>query len=113
MKKEFHMKKLIVLFSLLMTLPCLSACPIESGEMVCSVAGFREQVTPTYQPRGNIREFSSSPEARLNAIDRSEISKQIRDFSATESNFNYNSSCQFGVCLQQDQNTPLFQQKKH
>lgn len=105
------MKKFLLLI-LLVNLPTFGMCSIDNLDEVCSLPGFREQVSPTYNPRNNIREFSSSPEARLKSIDRSDISKQVRDFAPVESDFNYNSSCQFGVCLQ-DRSTPLFEQPKY
>ena len=37
--------------------------------------------------------------------------QQIREFAPAESDYSYNSSCQFGVCMQ-NRSTPLFQQPK-
>ncbi len=92
--------------------PARAACPIEGGETVCSLPGFREHVPPVYNPSGdNISEFSESPEARLKPVDRSDIREQAQSFAPTESDYNYNSSCQFGVCLQ-NRSKPLFQQGK-
>ena len=102
------MKKFLILSALLFALPSFAACPIEGGETVCSLPGFREQVSPVYQTRNGISEFSGTPEARLNPLDRSDIRDQAGSFAPTESNYNYNSSCQFGVCLQ-NRETPLFQ----
>ncbi len=110
------MKKFLILSIFVIPLvypviiPARAACPIEGGETVCSLPGFRERVTPVYNPTGsNINEFSDSPEARLNPIDRSDIREQAESFAPTEKSFNYNSSCQFGVCLQ-NSTKPLFQQ---
>ncbi|MBD9222321.1 hypothetical protein EGQ24_00200, partial [bacterium] len=69
---------------------------------------FREKVSPVYNPNSQIKEFSGSPEARLTPLNRSEIRKEANSFAPSENNFNYNSSCQFGVCLQ-NRETPLFQ----
>ena len=102
------MKKFLISLSLLISLPSFALCPIDGGETVCSLPGFREQVTPVYYPQTNISEFADSPEARLNPLDRSDIREQAESFAPQESNFNYNSSCQFGVCLQNRAN-PLFQ----
>lgn len=119
-RKGVHMKKLLghILFLLAIPLifplisPAQAACPIEGGETVCSLPGFRERVTPVYNPTGeNISEFSDSPEARLTPIDRSDIREQAQSFAPTESDYNYNSNCQFGVCLQ-NRSKPLFQQGK-
>ena len=113
------MKKFLIFLSLLVIplifpfiSPARAACPIEGGETVCSLPGFRERVTPVYNPTGaNISEFGESPEARLNPVDRSDIREQAQSFVPTENDYNYNSSCQFGVCLQ-NRAKPLFQQGK-
>ena len=105
------MKKIIILSSILIVsalLPSFATCPIDESATVCQVPGFREKVSPIYNPSGNIKEFSGSPEARLNPIDRSDTRREANSFAPQENNFNYNSSCQFGVCLQ-NRETPLFQ----
>lgn len=106
------MKKFLILSVFLFAVPAFASCPIDGSETVCSLPGFREQVTPSFNPRGSVREFADSPEVTNDKIERSEITKQIRDFAPIESDFNYNSSCQFGVCFQ-DRSTPLFQQPKY
>lgn len=105
------MKKILILSTILivsMFLPCFATCPIDEGATVCSVPGFREKVSPIYNPNSYIKEFSGSPEARLTPLNRSDIRTEADSFAPSENNFNYNSSCQFGVCLQ-NRNTPLFQ----
>ncbi len=105
------MKKIFILSSFLIVssfLAVSATCPIEDGATVCSVPGFREKVPPIYNPNSNIKEFSGTPEARLTPLNRSDIRKEADSFAPTEKNFNYNSSCQFGVCLQ-NRDTPLFQ----
>ena len=105
------MKKFLILSALIFALPTFAVCAIEGGDTVCSLPGFREQITPTYDPKSNISEYSDSPEARLNPIDRSDIEQEMRRFTPAEGNYSYNSSCQFGVCMQ-NKSTPLFQQPK-
>ncbi len=92
-------------------LPLFAACPIEGGETVCSLPDFREQVSPTYSPKSNISEFSDTGEARLNPIKRDDIEQEFKRFRPGETDYSYNSSCQFGVCMQ-NRSTPLFQQPK-
>ena len=104
------MKKLFIITSILIVslcLPSFATCSIEENETVCSLPDFREKVSPIYNPNSNIKEFSGSPEARLAPLDRSDIRNESGSFAPTEGNFNYNSSCQFGVCLQ-NRDTPLF-----
>lgn len=106
------MNKFLILSAIsFMFLPAAFAtCPVD-GNTVCAVPGFREQVPPVYNPAfSNINEFSGSQEARLNPLDRSDIREQSQSFAPTESNYNYNTDCQFGVCLDNRQNT-IFQQK--
>ena len=104
------MKKYFILAAMLSTLPVFALCPIDAEEGVCSAsAGFREKFSSTYSPQSAIKEFSGTPEARLNPVKRTDFSNEARNFSNTESNFNYNSNCQFGVCLQ-DNSKPIFNQ---
>ena len=107
------MKKIFIFFCLLLTVPTFAMCSVEEGATLCSssVAGIREEFSPTYNPQSGISEFSNTPEARLKPIKRNDIEYQMRKFAPSESNFNYNSSCQFGVCLE-NRNTPLFQQSR-
>ena len=106
MKKNLVM----ILFMVFNAGNCFAMCSVDDVS-ICTVSGFREQVSPIYAPKYNVSEFSASPEARLNPVDRSDIGQQIREFAPTESNYSYNSSCQFGVCMK-NRNTPLFQQNK-
>lgn len=105
------MKKYLIIMTLFLMGSAYAMCPVENGETVCSLPGFREQVSPIYNPKSNISEFSSTPEARLTPVDRSDIGQQVRQFAPAESDYSYNSSCQFGVCMQ-NRSTPLFQQPK-
>lgn len=104
------MKKIFILSSILIVSalsPVFAMCSIDESATVCSVPGFREKVSPIYNPNSQIKEFSGSPEARLTPLNRSEIRNEANSFAPSENNFNYNSSCQFGVCLQ-NRDTPLF-----
>ena len=107
------MRKTLIILGILLSVPAFAMCPIDDNEAVCSssVPGMRAQFTPTYNPQSAISEFSDTPEARLNPIKRDNIEYQMRQFAPTENNFNYNSSCQFGVCLE-NRNSPLFQQSR-
>ena len=105
------MKKIFILSSILIVSalsPVFAMCSIDESATVCSVPGFREKVSPIYNPNSQIKEFSGSPEARLKPLNRRDISNEANSFAPSENNFNYNSSCQFGVCLQ-NRDTPLFQ----
>ena len=104
------MKKIFILSSILIVSalsPVFAMCSIDESTTVCSVPGFREKVSPIYNPNSQIKEFSGSPEARLTPLNRSDIRNEANSFAPSENTFNYNSSCQFGVCLQ-NRDTPLF-----
>lgn len=103
------MKKFIIFTAMLVALPSYALCSIEEGAEVCSVPGFREKFQPIYNPQSNINEFSGSPEARLNPAKRTDFSDESRNFTNNNNNFNYNTSCQFGVCMQKN-NKPIFNQ---
>ena len=103
------MKFYITIAALLIVIPCFATCPIENGNTVCSLPGFREQVSPIYAPKSGISEFADSPEARLRPINRGDIAEQMKGFNPSATDYSYNSSCQFGVCMQ-NRSTPLFQQ---
>ena len=52
------MKKYLILFAMFIVMPAYAMCPVEDGAAVCSLPGFREQVSPIYNPKTNINEFS-------------------------------------------------------
>ena len=105
------MKKIFIIPALLIVLPSFAACPIDAGEAVCSLPGFREQLPPIYQQDTNISEFAETPEVRLNPLRREDVPTDRQGVTPAGSSFNYNSGCQFGVCMQ-NRSTPLFQQPK-
>ena len=105
MKKIFILSSILIISALS---PVFAMCSIDESATVCSVPGFREKVSPIYNPNSQIKEFSGSPEARLTPLNRSDIRNEANSFAPSENNFHYNSSCQFGVCLQ-NRDTPLLQ----
>lgn len=104
------MKKFLISCALFGIIPAYAACPVNNETTVCTLPGFREQLSPTYSQKTNINEFADSPEVRLRPIQRDDIQQQTREFAPAESNYSYNSSCQFGVCMQ-NRAKPLFQQQ--
>ena len=105
------MKKILIILSMLLAYPSFASCPVDDSATVCSLPGFREQVSPVYQQETSIREFADTPEVRLKPLERDDISPSLKTVAPAGSNFNYNSSCQFGICLQ-NRSTPLFQQPR-
>lgn len=95
------MKKLILLSFILTSLPAFCACPIDGDGAACTVAQFsRQPFQQTYAPKSNIKEFSSTPEARLNPAKVNAPNTELRKFRQVDNDYSYNSSCQFGVCNQ-------------
>lgn len=91
------MKKFLILSALLFPLSTFATCPIEDGATSCSIAEFKE-INPTYSPSSNLKEFSETPEARLNPTKSPVREFKKRDFGVSNTDFSYDSSCQFGVC---------------
>lgn len=93
------MKKLLILLCILTSLPAFAACPIDGDVTSCSLAQFRQvPMNQTYAPKSGIKEFASTPEARLKPRENNIQPRQLRNFGPTDDDYNYNSSCQFGVC---------------
>lgn len=91
------MKKFaVLLFSLFITMPVHALCPVDSGEKVCSIPQFRQQVSPIFRDRNTGTDLSN-PQVQLQPLDRSSSMEQMR---GPNNNLNYNSGCQFGICLQ-------------
>lgn len=89
------MKKLFTLLFLI-ALPSYAACPIENGATSC-IAEFKE-INPTYKPSGSIKEYSDTPETRLRPTESEVREFKKQDFGVKNTDFSYDSSCQFGVC---------------
>ena len=90
------MKKFFILSVILISLPSYSACPIDiNDETVCALPGFREQSSPIFQNSNNTN--IGTPGVRLQPLTREDPINQMRE---PNNNLNYNSGCQFGVCLQ-------------
>ena len=104
------MKKFLIISAFLFVLPTFATCPIEGGDTVCSLPEFRERTTPIYSSTPSLSgDNVDDPSTNLNPTYRNEIEKEFRQFAPAASDFNYNSTCQFGVCMQ-NRSTPLFNQ---
>ena len=61
-------------------------------------SSFRQEFNPTYN--SSPKRFSEEPPARLEIKKDNRIHNQLREFrNDTNENTEYNSSCQFGVCM--------------
>ena len=104
------MKKFLISAVILISSPVFASCPVDGTETACSIAQIREPMMPTYQTDSMINEFADSPEARLAPANNNAVESQLRDFRPQNKDYSYNSSCQFGMCLQ-DRSDTLFQNR--
>ena len=104
------MKKFLISAVILISAPVLAACSVDETSTSCSIAQIREPMNQTYKTTPIINEFSSSPEARLAPANNNAVESQLREFRPQNKDYSYNSSCQFGMCLQ-DRSDTLFQNR--
>ena len=95
------MKKSLIFSAVLLSLPVFALCPIENGETVCSLPNFREQVQPIYKESPSAK---FAPNVKLQPLNRTDPIEQMR---GPNNNLNYNSGCQFGVCLRNPNESTL------
>lgn len=90
------MKKYIILCAFLTNLPSYSTCSLD-GESVCTLPEFRQQVSPIFKQSTGIQTNIDNSPGQLQPLNRTDPMNDIR---GPNNNMNYNSGCQFGVCLQ-------------
>ena len=90
------MKKFIPIIFLIMTIPAIASCPIDGNETMCSLPEMREQFSPIFEGNNNVIDYSN-PGLKLQPIEKEE--KQIDQMRGPNNSLNYDSSCQFGLCL--------------
>ena len=86
-----------------------ASCPI-NGDGVCTATNdlntIRQPYQPIYQEYGDNANFSN-PFIRLSPADNSQIERTFRTQNEMQNTRNYDSNCQFGVCLPKDDNTMI------
>jgi hypothetical protein len=90
------MKKILVLSLIFFAVPVYSACLVDGNS--CSIANFQSETEMSTQSKSST--FSPTPSADRDPLKEPTISKPLRGFGQQESDYSYNSSCQFGVCNQ-------------
>lgn len=98
------MKKILFLTVILVSLPTFAACPIDGD---ACVAEFQSEPLPMPAPI-NPKE-PTKPNEFVATPSTMDISREIkpaknREFRSNNTEYGYNSSCQFGVCM--DTGTP-------
>jgi len=101
------MKKLISLIVILIACPTFATCPIDSDACVAEFqqTSLPDIILPASKPFSsqNTGNFLETP-ATVQASREYEPKNNLRNFRSTEQDYGYNSSCQFGVCM--DTGTP-------
>ncbi|MBE7703765.1 MAG: hypothetical protein E7Z89_06935 [Cyanobacteria bacterium SIG28] len=103
------MKRLLLISSFLISIPAFATCSIDG--LSCSLAEFQKPPDTTYSTKPIINEFAGTPEARLKPNENTADKKMLRDFGPNNSEYGYNTNCQFGVCYERNM-APLFKQQK-
>lgn len=89
------MKKNLITTALLISLPSFALCPIEGGNTVCSLPQFREPSTPVFENQNSSLDMNKTNQM-LQPLNKTNPIEEIRGPNIP---MNYNSGCQFGVCL--------------
>ena len=88
------MKKFLLIISLTILSPTYASCLIDSIDSVCSLPEFRQEHTPIFK-ENNIN--TSNPSIQLQPLGRTDPMDKMRE---SNNSLNYNSGCQFGICVQ-------------
>ena len=104
------MKKFFTILSIILISSSVHAnCLIDDIGTACNISEFRKPISTSYNRGSQIKEYSDTPDTLLNPRENA-LTKQLRNFGQSQSDFSYNSSCQFGVCM--DTGAPqLFNQR--
>jgi len=97
------MKKSLFIFVLLLSCPAYSLCSIdEVGESVCSLTNFNNTMPIFKTP--NADNNLSTPQGKIQPM-RQEDTLNNQLYESNDSIMKYNSGCQFGICVQDLNNT--------
>ena len=99
------MKIVFILITLLISYPVFSACPVDDTGSAC-IAEFQnllQNTTTTTQPPFNPAPKDMFTDTVESVQSTKEIgpNKELKNLPFTGNDYGYNSSCQFGVCLDQ------------
>lgn len=80
-----------------------ASCSVDG--LVCTASDaalIREPYKPIYQNYDKAADFAGQPFIRLAPADRSNVDRTFKDHNQLQNQKQYNSNCQFGVCLPSD-----------
>ena len=94
------MNKYIITTIILTTNIAFASCPIDDNTTACSIATFQGPVPMqrSYSQQSSIKEYSDTPETRLQPIQDDRASRNLRDFGPQPADYSYNTGCLFGIC---------------
>lgn len=99
------MKNLLFLIAILSIIPAFASCPIDGNSSAC-IAEFQQTSIPdvTQNPAllstpAPANTFSATPPI-IDTEREIGPTKNLRNFGTTSQDYGYNSSCQFGVCME-------------
>lgn len=93
------MKKFFLLTVILATMPVFASCPIDGSGSACTIAEFQTPKMQPYSKKSDVQEFSEEQPTDLEPTSMT-TERSLRTFMQKGSDFNYNASCQFGICKQ-------------
>ena len=97
------MKKFLIILSFFLSLPSHALCPVETnGESVCSITNF-DNKSPIFQMPNSENNMNSSQGVVQPMRQENALNNQI--YEQSDSIMKYNSGCQFGICVQDLNNT--------
>ena len=97
------MKKLIALTFILTLYPAYASCPINGDACIAEFPPIQLEATPNAMgPPPPPKSFASTPSTM--DLSREIKPTKTRAFGSNNTEYGYNSSCQFGVCM--DTGTP-------
>ena len=95
------MKKIILIACTFFTVQAYALCPLDSGDSVCS-SDLGNPAQPDILKNENMFNFNSEQPP----VNRSEVlSPSNQDINIKKQQLQYDSACQFGVCIQDLNNT--------
>ncbi len=100
------MKKISLMsICMLVGLIANASCPIDGNGGVCTAVTdidiIRQPFTPIYNEYSDA-DFGDNPFVRISPADRSQVHQTFRTQNEMQNRNNYDSNCQFGVCLPSD-----------
>lgn len=97
------MKKFLLICILLVSSPVFSLCSIDSSsDSICSISGMGSN-SPIFQTPNSGLEMNNSQEVMKPLQQENSLNKALP--ASSDSIMKYNSGCQFGICVQDLNNT--------